>query len=46
MTFLRLESWPDDALGDSDAGVCLAISSLPQPQLLHCGCVKAEVHVN
>lgn len=32
MTFIR----PDDELGDGDAGVCLALSPLPQPQLLHC----------
>lgn len=46
MTLTRLDPWADDALGDGDAGVCLAISSLPQPQLLLCGCAIAETHVS
>lgn len=46
MTLIRADSWPDNVLGDGDAGVCLAPSFLPQPQLLHCGFVIAGAHVS
>lgn len=44
MTFIRQDSWPADALGYSDVGVCLALSPLPQPQLLYYGCEIAEAY--